>query len=115
MVGALRVTPVIRLDRRLPAVLAAASPGLRFRLSERATVSLTFRVRTGRRWRSVGGARIVLRGLRAGAHHVRFTGRLSRRRALVPGRYRVLVTAVDGAGNASRPAVGAFRLVRRRG
>jgi hypothetical protein len=115
VVGSLRVTPVIRLDRRLPAVLASAPVGLRFRLSESATVSLTFRVRHGRRWRPVSGARIVLSGLRKGAHQVRFTGRLSRRRALAPGRYRVLVTAVDRAGNASPPVVGAFRLVRGRG
>lgn len=115
VVGALRVTPVIRLGRRLPAVLAGATSGLRFRLSESATVSLTFQARAGRGWRPVRGARVVLRSLRAGAHRVRFTGRLSRRRALAPGRYRMLVTAVDRAGNASPPAMGAFRLVRRGG
>ena len=114
VVGALKVTRVIRLDRRLPAVLAATAPGLRFRLSESATVTLTFRVRSKRRWRSVRGARIVLRGLRGGTHRVRFTGRVSRRRTLAAGHYRVLVKAVDRAGNASKTKTGAFRLVRRR-
>ncbi len=42
----------------------------------------------------------------------RFTGRL-RSRKLRPGRYRLVATATDGAGNKSKPRRARFRIVSR--
>ena len=111
-VGGLRVTPVIRLDRRLPAVLACPAR-LALQPQRAGDRDADLPGPPGARWVPVRGARFDLAA--GGKATVRFTGRISRRRTLEPGRYRVLVTAVDRAGNASRPAVGAFRLVRGRG
>ena len=52
--------------------------------------------------------------VRLGANSVRFQGRLDARLRLGLGRYRVVVTVTDAAGNASKPATGpTFRIVRR--
>ncbi len=111
----LAVTPVIRLSSRLPAVVSRAAPGLRFRLSEPATVTLTFQVRLAGRWQRVKAIAVTLRSVAAGQRAVRFTGRISKHRALKPGRYRVVMTAVDRARNVSHPASAGFRLVRPHG
>lgn len=80
----------------------AASRGrltIRFRLSERATVTIRLQRRVGRRHRTVPG-QLRHRG-RAGLNTVRFSGRLGGRR--VPaGRYRLIVTARDAAGDQAR-------------
>jgi hypothetical protein len=47
-----------------------------------------------------------------GANKVRFRGRIGGRR-LRPGRYRLVANATDLAGNVSKPARTAFRIVRR--
>jgi hypothetical protein len=47
-----------------------------------------------------------------GANTVPFSGRIGRRK-LAPGRYRVVVTVRDAAGNTSSPKTAAFRIVRR--
>ena len=98
-------------------------------LSEAATVTFTAeRLTTGRR---VGGRCVratsknrrrarctraapaggsVSLALAAGANRVRFAGKL--RRALAPGRYRLIATARDGAGNRSAaPARAAFTVL----
>jgi hypothetical protein len=48
-----------------------------------------------------------------GAHKERFQGRISRRRALRPGRYRLTLTAADSTGNQSKPKSVSFRLKRK--
>ncbi len=125
VIRGLRVLPA-RFARgpRLPRLARAAKAGatIRFSLSEPATVRLTFaRRRPGRRVghhcraatrRLRGRPRCVrlviahpvvrIKGVRAGANRVRFQGRLSRRRALRPGSFRLTVTATDAAGNRSR-------------
>ena len=79
-----------------------------FSLSEAATVTLVFqRLRRGAR-----GRKVRLAG-RRGTNRVVFQGRLSRRRFLVPGRYRVTVTARDAGGARAKPRRARFRLVRR--
>jgi hypothetical protein len=71
---------------------------LSFRLSEAATVDLTVaRIVSGHR-RPVAGA--IERHGAAGTNFVRFTGRIGGR-DLKPGRYVLLATAEDEAGNAS--------------
>jgi hypothetical protein len=100
---------------------------VRFRLSERAKTSFRVEVRTlgrrvgGRCVRATRGNRsarpciryVVLAGSfaatgKAGANSLVFTGRL-RGRALRAGRYRLVVTATDAAGNRSAPRRVAFR------
>ena len=88
----LTVTPRrFRLGSRVPRLAANATGArIRFNLSEPATITLRFaRHLRGRGYVRVPGA-IRVRG-RQGANVIRFQGRLSRRRALRPGRYRVTV------------------------
>jgi len=101
---------------------------LRYRLSEHATVALlVYRALPGRRARRrcVPGSRrlrsaprctrhayrgfVVRVGVRAGRRLIRFSGRL-RGRALVPGRYRMGIYAVDAAGNSAIPRAVGFTI-----
>jgi len=77
----------------------------RFRLSERAKVTIRIDVKAGRRYRKVKS--LARRGRRAGQNKVPFSGRI-KRKALAPGRYRATLRAVDRAGNRSRPRRTAF-------
>lgn len=118
---------------RGPTALAAAAPRgttLRYRLSEAATVTFAFaRKAPGRRkgsrcvapkarlrhakrcTRYVSDGRLTRAG-QLGAGAVAFSGRIGRR-ALRLGAHRVTLTAKDPAGNVSRGARLAFRVVRR--
>jgi hypothetical protein len=58
----------------------------------------------------VGGFRVATP---AGSHKERFQGRISRRRTLRPGSYRLTLTATDPAGNQSKPKFANFRLKRK--
>jgi TolB protein len=123
-----------RLGSLLPGVLSRAKVGttISYRLSEKARVTLTFSRRArgrkvGRRCRKPTRknrtkrrcTRYVKAGTlkfdgKAGTNRVRFQGRLSRRKRLGLGRYRLTVGATDAAGNVSkrsRPV--AFRIVKR--
>ncbi len=119
----------------LPRLARAAKVAttIRFSLSERATVRLTFAQR--RSGRMVGHScrrataalagrpactryvrvspSVTIGGARAGANRVRFQGRLSRARTLLPGRYRLTVVATDAAGNRSRPKRTLLSAIRR--
>jgi PKD domain len=114
-VSGLTLTPRrFRLGSRLPRLTASARTGatIRFSLSEPATVTLRFfRLVPGRGYVRLRPS-IGLRG-RQGANVVRFEGRLSRRRALRPGRYRVTVFARDAAGRQARSRAAPFVLLRR--
>jgi hypothetical protein len=89
------------------------SPQIRFTLSEAARVRFTFeRARRGR-YRTVPGSFAV--NVRAGASRVRFYGRLTARRQLTPGRYRLIATPVDRAGNTGNARRAAFRLLAAKG
>jgi hypothetical protein len=111
VLSALRVPARIALGSLLPRLHAGRrTPAFAFRLSERATVQLRFarRVRGGRFHRIRTGVRVRAA---AGANRLRFSGRLTRRARLAPGHYRVTLTAVDAAGNRSRPVSAVFRVV----
>jgi 6-phosphogluconolactonase (cycloisomerase 2 family) len=87
---------------------------VRYSLSEGGRVTIAFEKRKrgakkGKRFKSVGS--IVRQGL-AGPNAVRFSGRIGKKRPLAPGRYRVVVTATDAAGNKSAPKNKAFKIVR---
>jgi hypothetical protein len=64
-----------------------------------------------KKWTAVGGPS-TLAGV-PGANKTKFTGRLGKR-ALSPGRYALLVTAQDAAGNTSSPAEMVVRVLRPR-
>jgi hypothetical protein len=97
VISGLRVAPTrVRLGPAL-ARLVARGGQIRFRLSEPARVTLRFdSARSGRR----GGVLTV--GAHAGLNTVRFAGRLTPRRSLLPGAYRLTLLAKDAAGNASK-------------
>jgi hypothetical protein len=108
VISGLRVAPTrVRLGSAL-ARLVARRGQIRFRLSEPARVTLRFdSARSGRR----GG---VLRvGAHAGLNTVRFAGRLTARRSLLPGAYRLTLLAKDAAGNAAKPQRTRFALMPR--
>jgi hypothetical protein len=123
-----------RRGSALPVVVSRRPVGttISYRLSEAARVTLTFSRRA--RGRKVGRKcvkpkrsnrrkRSCVRYVKAGTLHfngkqgtnkVKFQGRLSRRKRLALGRYRLTVGAKDAAGNVSkrsRPV--SFRIVRR--
>jgi hypothetical protein len=84
---------------------------LRYALSEGARVTMKIQRRlAGRpaRYRTAGTLR---RSGVSGLNRTRFTGRIGRR-ALRPGRYRVVITATDAAGNRSAPKSARFRIAR---
>jgi Tol biopolymer transport system component len=112
--------------------LAPVGTNISFRLDESATVRLTFALKaTGRRVNRVCKAptrsrrkkprctRYLTKGSitsfrAAGRTRVRFQGRLSRSRRLGRGSYRVTISAVDAAGNASVPRTAFFTIVKSR-
>lgn len=81
---------------------------LSYTLSENARVVLKIQRKLGTRYRTVGSLR---RSGVGGPNRIRFTGRIGRR-PLRPGRYRVVLTATDAAGNRSAPKAARFRIVR---
>jgi hypothetical protein len=90
---------------RATTATAAVARGtrLRYQLSEAATVVV--RIFRGRR----SAGKLTRHGA-AGSNVVRFSGRIGRR-ALLPGRYRAVVTATDAAGNKSLPRRVRFRII----
>jgi hypothetical protein len=123
-----------------PTARISRKPGttIRFRLSERATVRLTVqRARPGvrvkvkgrnrclpatrrnrrravgkrpcTRFRKVG--RIVRRNRRRGANRIAFSGRIGRK-ALRPGRHRIVAVAINRAKLRSQPRRAGFRVLR---
>jgi hypothetical protein len=130
-VGGLRISPaVFRLGSLLPRFSAVATgTTISFSLSEAARVSFAFTQprpgrRSGRRCvkpnrrnararrctRTVTVGTLGFNG-RAGLNRVRFQGRLTRRSALRPGRYRLVVTARTRDGRRSRPLGASFTLL----
>jgi len=119
-----------RAARRGPSIAVRVGTTITYTLSEAARVTFTVqkyrplsrvcrrrlarttRHRTGtrcRRWISLKGR--FAKASAAGPTSVRFRGRL-RRRALKPGRYRLVIRARDASGNVTRPRRPAFRIVR---
>jgi Ca2+-binding RTX toxin-like protein len=110
VIGAVTLAPRRFAVARRPTAIAAARRGttIGYALSEPAAVTLRFqRVRRGR-YVGVGALR---RAGRTGSNRLRFSGRIGRR-ALRPGAYRLVVSAVDAAGNRSTRRSRSFRIVR---
>ena len=93
---------------------ATTSAG-RCRAGRLAALSAPTRARKGRprctRYVRSGSLR---RSAALGSNMLRFQGRLTRRRALRPGRYRLTLVATDAAGQRSTPKTLTFRLLGRR-
>jgi PKD domain len=108
-ISRLRLSPHVfraRGTRVRPAVRRhPAGTVVHFKLSERATVTLTVLERRKGRWVKRGS---VKRAARAGSVSVRFAGRL-RRHALAAGRYRLRVQARAG-GRSSNAVLARFRI-----
>jgi hypothetical protein len=134
-VTGVRVSPAVwRLGSRRPRLSKRIHAGTKisFRLSAAAKVRLTFeRARPGRKVRRRCASpsphtkrrkrctRFVKAGrlgvnARAGLNRLRFEGRLSRRRSLKPGRYRLTVSTMARNGNRARPKRTRFRVLRAR-
>jgi hypothetical protein len=82
---------------------------LRLALSERATLAIAISRSAHRRRVLVG--MLVRIGAGPGTAAFPFSGRLGNT-ALAPGAYAATVTAIDGAGNRSRPAIVKFTVLR---
>jgi virginiamycin B lyase len=85
---------------------------IRWSQSEAATNTIVFDRRVNGRWRRVPRRRMRFQST-AGNHRLRFRGRVSLKKPLKPGRYRMTMTARDAAGNVSAPDRVRFRLLRR--
>jgi uncharacterized delta-60 repeat protein len=94
-----RRAPVLTRVRVRPKIFRVARGArVSYRLSERASVLLSFRVKRRGRWEPFVGRRLIGRaGSNALALHRRIAGRRLR-----PGRYRVDLRATDGARNHSK-------------
>jgi Tol biopolymer transport system component len=100
-----------RRGPKLPGFSAKTGTRIRWRLTEAARVTLTFQRKRGARFRRAGTLR---RAAHAGLNTLRFQGRVSRRKRLRPGTYRVMIGATDAAGNRSAPRRSkTFRIVAR--
>ena len=101
-----------RRGGKLPRASARVGMRIRWRLTKAARVTLTFQRKRGARFRRAGTLRVP--AAHAGLNTVRFQGRLSRRKRLRLGTYRVVIGATDAAGNRSTPRRSkAFRIVAR--
>jgi hypothetical protein len=133
-VGTVTAAPAsFRLGAGLPVVSLRRPPRgttFAFSLSEPARTTLAFtRPASGRRvkgrcvaprrsnrtkprcTRRLAAGRLAAFVAHPGRNQVTFKGRLSRTRKLKPGPYTVSVTAVDSAGNVSRPRTAKFTLL----
>jgi len=100
-----------RRGPKLPGFSAKTGTRIRWRLSEAARVTLTFQRKRGASFRRAGRLR---RSAHAGLNTLRFQGRVSRRKRLSLGTYRVVIGATDSAGNRSTPRRSkTFRIVAR--
>jgi predicted phage tail protein len=82
------------------------------RLSEAARLRLRLEQRRGTRWKRLSS---LVRPGRAGSNSIKYGLRIrrgGRKRAVPAGTYRVIVRAVDAAGNPSADASRAFRVLR---
>jgi len=101
-------------DTQAPVISAfrARAARVRYTLSEKARVTVKIQRRlAGKRARFRTLGRVTKNAAR-GANRLPLSRRI-RVRAVRPGRYRAVITAVDGAGNRSAPRVAVFRVPRR--
>ena len=110
VIEAFATKPEIRTGFSLPVVVPAASASLRLTLSRNANVVLRFARRSGKRYVAVPG--VVKLALERGDQGILFAARLSVKRTLTPGQYRVSVTAAGPAGSAAQTVRGTFTVLK---
>jgi hypothetical protein len=94
------------------AVTFTISRKLRGRMSGTKCRAATHRLSHHKRCLRLKAAGTLRRSVAAGSRSLAFTGRIGHR-ALVPGRYRIVLTAIDRVGNRSKPVNVRFRIRRR--
>ena len=109
-ISRLRVAPSrVQIGSALPKLVRTAVKRplatIAFRLSKRATVSLRFTNRSGK-------SRTLKIHARTGRNRIRFSARLSRTVALLPGNYRLTAVATDRAGARSKRARTRFTAIK---
>jgi len=110
VIRALATKRTIRSGFSLPVVVPAANAAIRLTLTKDTKVVMQFARRSGKRYVAVPGS-VKLKLLR-GQQGVLFAGRLSSKRTLDPGRYRLAVTAVSPRGVRSQTVRGTFTLLK---
>jgi hypothetical protein len=110
VIRSLAVKARIRSGLSLPTTVPAPNAALRITLSRNTNVVLRFARRSGKRYVAVPGAAKL--ALQRGEQGVLFAGRLSSKRTLTPGRYRLAVTAVSATGTRSQTVRGTFTLLK---
>jgi len=103
-----------REGSRLAAISRTKAPigtTFSFSLNEPATVTFGFARRVSGHKRSVAAGRLTFTG-HTGTNRVAFQGRISPRKALVPGRYTLAITAINSAGARSAPRSLSFTVVK---
>jgi len=114
-ISGVKVSPKVwSLGSKLAKIsLAPTGTTISFRINEAARTTLTFQRKLRRGGKTTfKTAGKIIRQAKAGKRKVKFQGRLSKRKSLKPGTYRVLVGAVDGSGNRSKAVKGpAFTIV----
>jgi hypothetical protein len=108
-IGRITLKPARFTTVRAKARGARRGTTIRYSLSEPAAVTLRVERKVGRRFKSAG---TLKQAGRAGANRKAFTGRIGRK-VLRAGTYRLVLTAVDAAGNRSTAKPRSFRIVNR--
>lgn len=109
-IQAVAIKPRIRTGFSLPVTVPAANAALRITVNRDTKVLLRFARRSNGRYVAAPG--VVRLALRRGEQGVLFAGRVSSKRTLAPGRYRLSVTAVSSTGVRSQTMRAAFTLLR---
>ena len=102
----------LRITRRVFR-LGGLGTVIRWSQSEAGRATIVFDRRARGRWRRVPRRRMSFDSS-AGQHRLRFRGRVSLKKPLRPGRYRMTMSVRDAAGNVSAPDRVRFRLLRAR-
>jgi Tol biopolymer transport system component len=87
------------LGSGLPKISAATGAKVRWRLSEAAATKLTFQRKAGKRFVNAASRNVAGK---AGANTFSFQGKVTAKKALTPGVYRVKAQARDGVGQLSK-------------
>ena len=110
VIESLAIESRIRPGFSLPVVVPAANAAIRITLTRDTKVVMQFARRSGKKYVAVPGS-VKLKLLR-GQQGVLFAGRLSSKRTLDPGRYRLAVTALSSTGTRSQTVRGTFTLLK---
>jgi hypothetical protein len=111
----LKLPKKIRLGKKLPKLQPAAKKKkkkpqyISFKLNGPAAVTLTFQKRKGKKYKKAG--KLKLSG-HSGTNKLRFAGRLSKKKKLKPGKYRLVLVATDSTGHKSKKVKRKFKVVK---